>query len=254
LFSEALQDSMYLASLSCRTGLLYGRPRHSNILCISADSGRTWVAGSPADFDHWEYSHFGAVDELWFQFFNHIMVVLDTGRTHIDPVFIAQPPARPYAWEFNLITTNLAGEAYMLASLDWWGSPYVTEIYVYHIQSYGARVDSFYHRLINFQVADAVSPAPPLPRHWEFAAFPNPFNPMTEIRFSLPEAAKVELRIFNTLGQRVMTLVDDVKPAGTYKVQWDGKTSSGIQASAGTYIYQLKAGKFVDAKKMILLR
>jgi hypothetical protein len=84
--------------------------------------------------------------------------------------------------------------------------------------------------------------------------YPNPFNPITEIRFELPEATGVELKIFNTLGQLVTTLVSETRPAGAYTVKWDGKNSSGLPVSTGMYVYQIKAGKFSDAKKMLLLR
>jgi photosystem II stability/assembly factor-like uncharacterized protein len=79
--------------------------------------------------------------------------------------------------------------------------------------------------------------------------FPNPFNPTTEIRFELPQTAHVELSIFNTLGRRVATLMDDVRPAGSYRISWNGTTFA-----SGMYIYQLKSGNFVDTKKMILVR
>jgi len=79
--------------------------------------------------------------------------------------------------------------------------------------------------------------------------YPNPFNPTTEIRFDLPEAARVELKIFNTLGQLVTTLVDEARPAGAYRISWDGH-----DVAAGMYIYQLKAGTFTDAKKMVLIK
>jgi hypothetical protein len=83
---------------------------------------------------------------------------------------------------------------------------------------------------------------------------PNPFNPITDIRFDLPEKVRVELIIFNTLGQKVATLVDDVRPAGAYQIQWDSKNASGVPVSTGMYIYQLKAGNFTSTKKMLLLR
>ncbi|MBU0509752.1 T9SS type A sorting domain-containing protein [bacterium] len=79
--------------------------------------------------------------------------------------------------------------------------------------------------------------------------YPNPFNPVTEIRFDLPEVARVELKVFNTLGQLVATLLSEERPAGVYTVSWDAS-----HAASGMYIYQLKAGGFVDAKKMALIR
>jgi hypothetical protein len=84
--------------------------------------------------------------------------------------------------------------------------------------------------------------------------YPNPFNPNTEIHFDLPEAVKVQLKVFNVLGQQVTTLVNDVRPAGVYRVMWDGKSAGGSSVASGVYVYQLKAGSFVDAKKMVLIR
>jgi len=84
--------------------------------------------------------------------------------------------------------------------------------------------------------------------------YPNPFNPSTDIRFDLPEAIRVELKIFNILGQEVVTLVDDVRAAGAYRILWDGKNAGGLSVASGVYIYQLKTGNFQDAKKMVLIR
>jgi hypothetical protein len=79
--------------------------------------------------------------------------------------------------------------------------------------------------------------------------YPNPFNPTTEIRFDLPEAQHVQLKVFNTLGQTVATLIDENRPAGAYRISWDGS-----RVASGLYIYQIKAGKFTDTKKMVLMR
>ncbi len=84
--------------------------------------------------------------------------------------------------------------------------------------------------------------------------YPNPFNPNTEIRFDIPEVVRVELKIFNILGQEVTTLVDDLRAAGAYRILWDGKNAGGLSVASGVYVYQLKAGNFQDAKKMVLLR
>jgi hypothetical protein len=95
----------------------------------------------------------------------------------------------------------------------------------------------------------------PIPKAYKlYQNYPNPFNPVTEIRFDVPEKTRVELRIFNILGQQVTTLVDEVRTVGAYHILWDGKSAGGVPVSSGMYIYQLKCDKFVDAKKMILLR
>jgi hypothetical protein len=84
--------------------------------------------------------------------------------------------------------------------------------------------------------------------------YPNPFNPNTEIRFDVPDAVRVELKVFNILGQEVAKLIDEVRPAGVYRLTWDSRTTSGASVASGLYVYRIKAGNFVDAKKMMLIR
>jgi hypothetical protein len=78
---------------------------------------------------------------------------------------------------------------------------------------------------------------------------PNPFNPATEINFSLPQASDVCLEIYNIVGQRVTTLVNGHLDAGVHTLIWDGS-----QSASGVYFYRLQAGKFDATKKMILLK
>ncbi|NUO20381.1 S8 family serine peptidase [bacterium] len=84
--------------------------------------------------------------------------------------------------------------------------------------------------------------------------YPNPFNPTTQIEFDLPEASNLTLKVFNTLGQEVVTVSDGKFNAGHYVMTWNGKSNAGIDVATGLYIYQLKAGSFLDTKKMILMR
>jgi len=84
--------------------------------------------------------------------------------------------------------------------------------------------------------------------------YPNPFNPETEIRFQLPEARDVQLTICNLKGQKIRTLVNAMKETGFHSVSWNGKDSAGNVVASGVYIYRMKAGEFVDAKKLTLLR
>lgn len=83
---------------------------------------------------------------------------------------------------------------------------------------------------------------------------PNPFNPLTEIQYDLPRTSRVRLEVYNVLGQRVATLVDDIQTAGTKVARWNGKNDGGVAVSGGVYFYRLEAGEFVDVKKMVLLK
>ncbi|GEM_PF-1818976 len=84
--------------------------------------------------------------------------------------------------------------------------------------------------------------------------YPNPFNPMTSIAFSLPSKSEVVLSIYNVLGQRVKELLNDNLDAGRHTIIWDGTDNGGKQVASGIYFYCIKAGKFQDSKKMILLK
>ena len=96
---------------------------------------------------------------------------------------------------------------------------------------------------------------PSNPLTWRlYQNFPNPFNPETKIRFQLPENSQIELRIFNTLGQEIRTLINTKYEAGSYEVRWDGKDKNGNYVSSGVYLYQLKARNFGQVQKMLLLR
>ena len=85
--------------------------------------------------------------------------------------------------------------------------------------------------------------------------YPNPFNPTTTIKYALPQAADVELTVYNVLGQPVRTLVAEHQSAGRYVVEWDATNDSGHSLSSGMYFYRLEAGgEFLDFKKMLLLK
>jgi flagellar hook assembly protein FlgD len=78
--------------------------------------------------------------------------------------------------------------------------------------------------------------------------FPNPFNPSTNIKYNIPVESAVELRIFNILGQEVITLVDEITKAGFYNVEWDGKDNFNHRVASGIYIYSFLV-KSVDGQK-----
>ena len=84
--------------------------------------------------------------------------------------------------------------------------------------------------------------------------WPNPFNPETSLRYSLPAASRVTLTVFDMLGQKVRILVDQQQAAGTYSVQWNGRDESGQSVASGLYLYRIEAGQFAQTRKMTLLR
>ena len=83
---------------------------------------------------------------------------------------------------------------------------------------------------------------------------PNPFNPTTEIRFELSKRTAVNLEVYNVSGQRVRTLVDESRSAGTHAVTWDGRDDNGSSVSSGVYFYRLRAGDFSESRRMTLIR
>jgi hypothetical protein len=84
--------------------------------------------------------------------------------------------------------------------------------------------------------------------------WPNPFNPATTIAFGIKESGHVSLRIYDAAGRLVTTLIDEVRPAGSYSTEWNGESPGGSPAASGVYFYKLKTGEFEKTRKMILLR
>jgi hypothetical protein len=79
--------------------------------------------------------------------------------------------------------------------------------------------------------------------------YPNPFNPGTKIKYSVPQTSMVQIKVFDVLGNEIETLLKEEKPLGTYEITWYAE-----DLPSGVYFYQLKAGPFIETKKMILLR
>ena len=82
-----------------------------------------------------------------------------------------------------------------------------------------------------------------------YQSYPNPFNPSTTIKYSIPNVDKVSIKVYDILGKEVATLVNEYKNAGTYTVEFNA-----ARFASGIYFYQIKSGSFVETKKMILLK
>ncbi len=83
--------------------------------------------------------------------------------------------------------------------------------------------------------------------------YPNPFNPSTIIPYQLPAPARVRLEVFNLLGQRIATLVDEVRPPGFHNARWDGTDAAGRAVAAGLYLYRLQSDHMAATGRMVLV-
>jgi len=84
--------------------------------------------------------------------------------------------------------------------------------------------------------------------------FPNPFNPVTTLRYDLPEDSQVSIMIYDIMGRKVKTLVNKSQNAGFKATIWDATNDLGQPVSAGIYLYKIQAGEFVQTRKMVLLK
>ena len=105
-------------------------------------------------------------------------------------------------------------------------------------------------------VSDEISGSIFIPTTFELDQnFPNPFNPATSIRYGLPQAAEVTVKIFDLLGKEVVTLLSgEQKGAGYHVLSWTGRDKNGASVASGLYFYQIVSGKFIQTRKMILVK
>jgi hypothetical protein len=86
------------------------------------------------------------------------------------------------------------------------------------------------------------------------ANYPNPFNPGTTIKYHLAKSAYTTVKVYNTLGEEVKTLVTEVQASGEYTITWDGKDNQGSTVASGIYILELRSGQFQQSRRMTLLK
>ena len=84
--------------------------------------------------------------------------------------------------------------------------------------------------------------------------FPNPFNPITTLRYDIPHDGLINITIYDMMGKTVKTLVNSYQTAGYKSVQWNATNDKNEPVSAGLYLYTIQAGKFIQTKKMVLLK
>jgi hypothetical protein len=84
--------------------------------------------------------------------------------------------------------------------------------------------------------------------------YPNPFNPETTIEYEVHKTTRITLQVYNTLGQRIRTLCDDIHSPGLYQKSWDAKNNAGNQVSTGLYLIIIKSDDRVEMRKMLLTK
>ena len=84
--------------------------------------------------------------------------------------------------------------------------------------------------------------------------YPNPFNSQTNIQFEIPISSKIRVDIFNILGQKVRTLLNEQKAPGYYSINWNGENDFGEAVNSGIYLLKLSSEKYSSVMKMVLLK
>ena len=120
-----------------------------------------------------------------------------------------------------------------------------------------ARVDyvEFTENLAKRAASDSDAPQATVPDRLSLIGnFPNPFNPSTNIRFTVPAAMEVSLEIYNITGQRIRTILSAAQTLGEHSIMWDGRDDDGLISPSGVYVYRLKGGGFVTNGRMSLVK
>ncbi|OGU88112.1 MAG: hypothetical protein A2315_02160 [Ignavibacteria bacterium RIFOXYB2_FULL_35_12] len=135
------------------------------------------------------------------------------------------------------------------------------KVYYYRIYAYNTAGNSDYSNVAldtTFNPVGIILGEGPIPANYSLNQnYPNPFNPSTKISWRSPVSSYVSLKVFDVLGNEIATLVDEYKPVGNYEVEFStkgGQAAGSHQLSSGVYYYQLKAGEFVQTKKLILMK
>jgi hypothetical protein len=172
----------------------------------------------------------------------------------LTPLFLTSQPSTGVLWVANAIKGASAysspeGEG-VLARISFTGSGIegitVTDVVLMDCD-----------RLMNYvpaAVPTGVTDADAMLRPVLFQSRPNPFNKTTTISFSIPQNARVSLKVFDVQGRLVRTLVDGAQPAGVHPVVWDRRSNDGRSVASGVYFYRLKTPGYEKSRRMVLLK
>jgi hypothetical protein len=126
----------------------------------------------------------------------------------------------------------------------------IDDIRIYNRAISGERIAELYDEVVGIETEKPAL----IDRLILYQNYPNPFNPSTTLKFYLPTASPVEVKIFDLSGRWVRSLMNDFRAAGEHTLLWDGNNHQGNPVSSGIYIYNLEASGKIYRKKMILLK
>ena len=163
----------------------------------------------------------------------------------------SNPDSIPFGPPVNYAVGGGTGAPYSVFCVDLDGD---TDLDLAVANAYSNNVSILFNRSITTDVPDGEDLYQRPQEYWLSQNYPNPFNSQTVIEYSLPQAGRVKIIIYNILGQRVKVLLDDRELAGYKSVIWDGTNQKGKSVASGIYLYRIEAHDFVECKEMLLLR
>jgi len=173
----------------------------------------------------------------------------DHGPVIMDDFYMHIPLVTTGFFVSNAVLADLAIEAGVNDVTVAWD--------VWSYDGFEATPSSSGARELNVHVDEAYASLHGIDLPTEFALhnnYPNPFNPVTNILYDIPEVSDVKLEIYNVMGQRVRTLVQGTQEPGRYQIIWNATNDFGQALSSGMYIYRIQAGDFVSVKKLVLMK
>lgn len=224
--------------------VLGGAQAHTYL--ISSDTGRTWDSAHPIVIGAQQIiADAGADGEIWIHDLvrtgDSIYVIQNRGE--ITRAVMKIPPVPQRYVSFYLLATERPGEAYCIVdSLHW--PRWDFDVWIYHIQNYGAQIDTFYHRVFYTEAQEI-----PVVQDFRVKAYPNPFNGRSQIEFVLSSTQMVSLRLYDLLGREVMTLSNAVQSPGVHRVPL---IANGL--ASGVYFCRMRAGGVEQTTKIVLMK
>ncbi len=246
--------------------LVFRQPSDGSIRTIHKNSGSETIVAAQGENPVWspdgKYIAFGNGGDIWTVRVNQSGSPLEPAELLVGDPSIDGAPSWSKDSETITFHSNRDGD------FDIWTVPADGGVptKLAGLSGYGDYDPSFAKNRFFVAYAGFTAPAPPkanldvaeessLPSAFNLEQnYPNPFNPETEIRFQIPEATHVVLKIYNMIGQEIRTLIDADYDLGSHLVHWDGKDNHGQAVASSVYLYRLQAGSFVKVRKMSLVR